>query len=100
MTQSFPNPPAIVPNKKSQTDQFDYGRWINHRFVPIGCGPRLRRMVRVPEIKRRRSFHPKNTPIVMSELNGAAEDEETTDIVGLSPVSAAVNWNVKGAPCP
>ena len=26
-----------------------------------------------------------NTPIVLSEFNGAAEDEETTDIVGISP---------------
>ena len=42
-------------------------------------------MVRVPRNQKVQVVPSENTPIVLSEFNGAAEGEETTDIVGLSP---------------
>ena len=42
-------------------------------------------MVRFPGNQKVQVVPSENTPIVLSEFNGAAEGEETTDIVGLSP---------------
>ena len=79
------SPSAIVPDKKSWTDQFEaaaVGSIAVLCLLVAGLGYGAWSVFK--EIQRLRVVPSENTPIVLSEFNGAAEGK-TNDIVGLSP---------------
>ena len=80
------SPSAIVPNKKSWTDQFEaaaVGSIAVLCLLVAGLGYGAWSVFQ--EIQKVQVVPSENTPIVLSEFNGTAEGEETTDIVGISP---------------
>jgi len=80
------SPSAIVPDKKSWTDQFEaaaVGSIAVLCLLVAGLGYGAWSVFQ--EIQKVQVVPSENTPIVLSEFNGAAEGEEATDIVGLSP---------------
>ena len=80
------SPSAIVPNKKSWTDQFEaaaVGSIAVLCLLVAGLGYGAWSVFQ--EIQKVQVVPSENTPIVLSEFNGAVEGEETTDIVGISP---------------
>ncbi|NCW03312.1 MAG: helix-turn-helix domain-containing protein, partial [Rhodobacteraceae bacterium] len=84
--QVYRHPSAIVPNKKSWTDQFEaaaVGSIAVLCLLVAGLGYGAWSVFQ--EIQKVQVVPSENTPIVLSEFNGAAEGEETTDIVGISP---------------
>ena len=80
------SPSAIVPNTKSWADQFEtaaVGSIAVLCLLVAGLGYGAWSVFK--EIQKVQVAPSENTPIVLSEFNGADEGEETTDIVGLSP---------------
>jgi len=80
------SPSAIAPNKKPWTDQFEtaaVGSIAVLTLLLVGLGYGAWSVFQ--EIQQVQVVPSENTPIVLSDFNGATEGAETTNIVGLSP---------------